>query len=72
MTGGKFELLWSEQQLQAYQKQHGSEMLAQTSDYGLAVADAGVRQIHADRQEYAALVEQMRRDSQAYGEDALA
>ncbi len=72
VTGGKFELLWSEQQLQAYQKQHGSEMLAQTSDYGLAVADAGVRQIHPDRQEYAALVQQMRRESQAYGEDALA
>ena len=38
----------------------------------MAVADAGMRQIHADRQEYAARVEQLRQESQQYGEQALA
>lgn len=71
VTGGKFGFIGTEQELRALQAK-SNEIQAHTSDYGLAVADAGIRQIYADRQEFAARVEQLRRDSQGYGEEALA
>lgn len=47
-------------------------MTAHTDEYGVAVADAGVRQIYANRQAQAALLAQAKRAAQQYNEEAYA